>query len=67
MVNKHVTFAEFDSVPSKRPSVQNLIVCDVFPVATAELVMDPILVFHIQRAIAVLVKLMRFQPSPLWD
>jgi hypothetical protein len=49
-VNKHASFAAFENC-----AIQNLIVCDAFTVAAAELVMDPSLASHIHLVIAVLV------------
>lgn len=51
-VNKHATFAAFESVPSKQPSVQTLIIWDAFVVAAAELAMDLSLPSHIHLVIA---------------
>lgn len=54
-VNKHATFAASDSVPSKWPSVQNLVIRDAVTVAAAQLVTDSAFKSHRRLVTAVLV------------
>lgn len=54
-VNKHATSAASDSVPSKWPSVQNLVIRDAVTIAAAQLVTGPALKSHRRLVTAVLV------------